>query len=462
MDEIVRAFRVKYKENQSQLPEVEETEDDFEVEEESSTFVMPPPPYLHPAVKRVEIEGKERGMVATKRIKKGELIVHEIPFVSGEKNYLNTAKKALSSDAKRQKLSELGINYHIATELRHRCGDVPRDVRGISDSQWIEAVIKIASNCFMTPVNAELALFHYLSFFNHSCWPNATLDKDYQADSFCGTYSPSALSQSHPSTKLYALVDIPKNTEICFSYFPLTTDPENERERIFQKLGFRCKCGHCHSEQLKQLQSYKRIPTIGEIEKMIDGFNLFVKTSKDFFQLDNVTLMSNNENDNDLMSDEIQPSPSHMFLSKFRITDEDSNKIRLIRDIYHVSQEFELLSDFLSAEHWRMIEWRRKWALILMFLNRHDDALPVILDLIATYRNVLPPYHVQYQTAYKMLAEINSVVGPRSFSKDLLLAMKEASNITDFFEGGTHNNTYMKRKRDASWKSTLSSWNART
>jgi len=65
MDEIVKAFRIKFKENQDSLPPVEETEEDYE-EVQSASFEIPSPPYLHPAVKRVEIEGKGRGMVATK------------------------------------------------------------------------------------------------------------------------------------------------------------------------------------------------------------------------------------------------------------------------------------------------------------------------------------------------------------------------------------------------------------
>jgi len=109
----------------------------------------------------------------------------------------------------------------------------------------------------------------------------------------------------------------------------LTIDPERERERIFQKLGFRCICGHCTSKNVTLLQEYKRTPTSAELDTMIAAFDSFVSTSREFFKLDNVTLMSDTGNsDKDLLSDDSEPTPSEMFLSKFRITDEDSTKIR--------------------------------------------------------------------------------------------------------------------------------------
>mmetsp|Transcript_9058 Transcript_9058/g.10055 ORF Transcript_9058/g.10055 Transcript_9058/m.10055 type:complete len:481 (+) Transcript_9058:166-1608(+) len=78
------------------------------------------------------------------------------------------------------------------------------------------------------------------SFFNHSCWPNATFGR-------CKT-------QLSPFMEFTSVYDIAKDAEVCISYIDISTGLKDRRECLSDKYFFVCKCDRCvYQEQYPEL-----------------------------------------------------------------------------------------------------------------------------------------------------------------------------------------------------------------
>jgi hypothetical protein len=162
--------------------------------------------------KCVTIPGKGMGMIATRDIENGELIIQEEPVFDVRRysriDYLVDQFKKLSSTEQ-----EAVMNLHNA---HPEFGEL----HGIMNT-----------NSLKRGDNSILCL--EVSRFNHSCLPNA----EY--------------TFSEPYQRVYAIRNIKKGDELCVSYSVFEGDIESVRLELKTKYGFDCMCELCDMKDEK-------------------------------------------------------------------------------------------------------------------------------------------------------------------------------------------------------------------
>ena len=95
---------------------------------------------------------------------------------------------------------------------------------------WEKAINIICTNCFTE--GSTTLLFPVLSYLNHNCWPNVSIEFYNNEQTWWGY--------------LYAWNNIPKGTEVCISYIGFD-DPKyrTARQERLNNWRFICKCHIC-------------------------------------------------------------------------------------------------------------------------------------------------------------------------------------------------------------------------
>lgn len=186
--------------------------------------------YLHSALKLTDLSCRGHGYIASKHIKKGELLIEERPFVwdSGQ-------------DPHRPDLSS-GIEWLLKTGA---VNELPCPAQEFATPQRrAETVASLCSFRIQSPCadgNYPAMLFRASSRFNHSCFPNA------------GGYVPGGLDfptvaafKPH-SYCTFAIEDIKKGEEVCICYLSDADQlsPAGSRQANLQLWGFTCQCHRC-------------------------------------------------------------------------------------------------------------------------------------------------------------------------------------------------------------------------
>ena len=169
----------------------------------------------------VEIEEKGFGIVATRNIKLGELILQERPLLSWT-NY-DSLKSQFDNLSKSEKDAVLNLSNSLS-EL----GD---ELLGIANT-----------NGFLSESTKSMCLFLTASRFNHSCMPN--IQSVYMS----------------PELRVYASCDISEDEELCINYLPLWQSPSNIKQNLKKQYRFVCNCELCSMEdqgQIKKIMSYR-------------------------------------------------------------------------------------------------------------------------------------------------------------------------------------------------------------
>jgi len=194
------------------------------------------------------IEGKGLGIIATKFIKRGTLILKEVPQIphverptSMEvdlwKRYIKTLIKLFyqMSEPDQEEYLKLHNRYEGEFFVDECFIIVRRAVMAEEkDKQKAEKILKIygifRTNKFVNGVKIKT------SRFNHSCSPNATAS--YAAGSKC-------------CEGIYATYDIKEGTEITFMYHEdqfLSMRKRAYRQKKLSEMGFTCFCDLCKKQ----------------------------------------------------------------------------------------------------------------------------------------------------------------------------------------------------------------------
>ena len=213
----------------------------------------------------LSIPGKGIGMIAEKNIKKGEMILEELPVLYYEyEEHLDTLYdyKAFS------KFKSLSIKQKEAVmKLENSRPNVGKDFPSLSESFKKDEEFKKWSGIMVTNqarlLENSRGLFLIFSRFNHSCVPNLNYET------------------TGSNIKLFAIRDISKGEELCISYIrdPYTFELnfskpptlKNIHRYLKDEYGFECKCQLCCKKKkdqeeinryrIKYMALYKAIDT---------------------------------------------------------------------------------------------------------------------------------------------------------------------------------------------------------
>ncbi|KAI6370104.1 hypothetical protein MCOR25_004275 [Pyricularia grisea] len=172
-----------------------------------------------PAWKVRKIPGKGLGMVATRRIPRGETFLVDYAAIVASVEFPGR------------------VNRAQGVELLNRAvGQLPEPGRVLglarSSTQGAPVVEDVMStNTFSLKIDGEayMGLFPTVSRINHACGPNSQVQFD-----------PATLSQ-----KVYAFHDIEAGEEITISYAEFGMTYQKRQSTLLRRWGFKCSCALC-------------------------------------------------------------------------------------------------------------------------------------------------------------------------------------------------------------------------
>jgi len=209
--------------------------------------------------KVVEIEGKGKGCIATKKIKPGTIILSGKPDVTAKSvEAIKTTIffKSLMSSFKQlnEKDQEEYLNLHNRFEGKLSVNLLPNDLFSGMNSEefetYSEKVLKVygiyKTNDFDDGVSIKV------SRFNHSCCANAS----------------NVYDQESKMNEVRAVSKIDIGDEICINYSPRSLFMKNLQCRqkwLLTQWGFNCSCGICLDERENDSdKAYERFAKLRE------------------------------------------------------------------------------------------------------------------------------------------------------------------------------------------------------
>ncbi|KAK2067066.1 hypothetical protein P8C59_000832 [Phyllachora maydis] len=164
--------------------------------------------------------GRGRGAVASGPVRRGEVIVADVPALLLDTAFLRAVRphhrrrllrRALAALPEATQAEVLGLSH----------GDGPQPLDGI--------LALNAHGVGMDDGRILLALFPNIARINHSCRPNAYL-----------RFHPSRLT-----AEIISYTAIPAGHEILISYAPLADSRDDRQAHLLQHWGFTCTCALC-------------------------------------------------------------------------------------------------------------------------------------------------------------------------------------------------------------------------
>ncbi|KAI5476674.1 hypothetical protein MNV49_007387 [Pseudohyphozyma bogoriensis] len=190
-----------------------------------------PAPTTSPSYEIVPVEGKGLGMVATRDIARGELILEEqVVTFTGKTHdvdsYVEAAVSMLSPESK-QKVLGL-VNSVDGSSVEDAVYDT-LNTNQMSVSAYLDRPFSYTLN-MTNPVSVleGSALAPLTSRLNHDCTPNA----DYHFS-------------ANMTMRLVAVRAIAKGDEITDSYVPITSPFATRQEELEELYNFTCRCKTC-------------------------------------------------------------------------------------------------------------------------------------------------------------------------------------------------------------------------
>ena len=179
-----------------------------------------------------EIPGKGRGLVASKDIKKGELVFNDKPVIE-----VNGASEVESLMEKIENLpSEAKLQFNL---LKGFGGESLESL--IAQKGNFGAIFEITVNNsrIVDDQNKAFSLYLNLALLNHSCAPNAYVGKLYEKD-----------RNGNPNwIEIRANKDISKGEEVTFCYFGDLNrhccSNQARKAHVKKEYGFDCHCQVC-------------------------------------------------------------------------------------------------------------------------------------------------------------------------------------------------------------------------
>ncbi|KAK3324824.1 hypothetical protein B0T19DRAFT_239487 [Cercophora scortea] len=178
-----------------------------------------------PAYEVVEIGGKGKGLVASRTIRRGEIILVDFPAILIATSFLADTKPHHRRRLIKQAISQL------PEETRRRFYALSRG----PEKYEVDAIVGVNSNSVMLGDNdLHVGVFTEAARINHGCQPNAAY----------------RFSQRRLTMEIVAYHTIEAGEEITMSYVPITTPASERRKHLQENWGFACQCSLCHADEL--------------------------------------------------------------------------------------------------------------------------------------------------------------------------------------------------------------------
>ncbi|KAI1803079.1 SET domain-containing protein [Daldinia bambusicola] len=203
-----------------------------------------------------EVPGKGIGIVADRKIRKGETILIRSPTMM-----VQTAPHVGMEPRIRDVLYDQAISKLPTKGRELFMGQMGKDVYD-----------KIETNCFQMYIDgvndsgSHLGCFPEISRFNHDCRPNIH----------------SRISNMTQTT--VAVRNIEPGQELSISYINVMLSREERRSRL-RTWGFECACSHCSMSDNEAAASDARLQRIKELETALENFNETIVTAETGAQL---------------------------------------------------------------------------------------------------------------------------------------------------------------------------------
>ena len=187
--------------------------------------------YLHPSLRLCQLGDRGNGYVATATIKRGELLLEELPFIWDSGSSCDAPDLQSGADwIQRSRLLQ-----------EFQC-DQPEETS--PEARALHIASRYAFRTFRPCADGAYPamLFRSCSRFNHSCFPNAG------GHLAAGELSPSVAHYKVTSFCVYALEEIQPREEVCICYLPDAEQlaPLRVRRASLQAgWGFTCRCCRC-------------------------------------------------------------------------------------------------------------------------------------------------------------------------------------------------------------------------
>ncbi|KAI8963448.1 SET domain-containing protein [Daldinia sp. FL1419] len=203
-----------------------------------------------------DVPGKGVGVVADRKIRKGETI-----FIRSPTMLVQTTPHVELEQGTRDALYDLAVGKLPTKGQEIFVGQMGKDVHD-----------KIETNCFQMYIDgandsgSHLGCYPEISRFNHDCRPNI----HYRIS-----------NMTHITV---AARDIEPGQELSISYIELMLSREERRSRL-RKWGFECACSHCSMSDEEVAASDTRLQKINELETALENFNETIVTAETGAQL---------------------------------------------------------------------------------------------------------------------------------------------------------------------------------
>ncbi|KAL2138018.1 hypothetical protein VTI28DRAFT_7659 [Corynascus sepedonium] len=185
---------------------------------------------LEPAYEVLPVEGKGQGVVARRRIRRGEIIMVDVPAVLIAVSFLAETKPH-----HRRRLLKQALNQ-LPEETRSRSYGLGRS----SSKYEVDAIMGPNSNTVVVADDqVHVGLFTEVARINHACRPNAYY----------------RFSERRLTMEVVAFHAIEQGEEIVMSYVPLETPAEERRRYLRDHWDFDCSCSLCRASELDRTNS---------------------------------------------------------------------------------------------------------------------------------------------------------------------------------------------------------------
>ncbi|KAF9073357.1 SET domain-containing protein [Rhodocollybia butyracea] len=210
------------------------------------------PPIRQPAYEISEVEGKGVGMVATRRIRAGELLVNERPVYAQRKriarpiDYTDTNGYFYLGAV--NGLAQASQNAIYA--LKNSFGPETHELLGILRTNFLTHDIAEEPD----PANDFVGIFPTISRVNHSCTPNSNYYFSF------GTFS----------GELRAIRDVEAGEEITIMYVNIAAQGRVRRSWLKEDYFFACGCNTCTVSDAEAAASDGRRTQVGRIIRTLE------------------------------------------------------------------------------------------------------------------------------------------------------------------------------------------------
>eukprot|EP00746_Dinoflagellata_sp_MGD_P123070 gnl/MRDRNA2_/MRDRNA2_57797_c0_seq2.p1 gnl/MRDRNA2_/MRDRNA2_57797_c0~~gnl/MRDRNA2_/MRDRNA2_57797_c0_seq2.p1 ORF type:complete len:247 (+),score=24.82 gnl/MRDRNA2_/MRDRNA2_57797_c0_seq2:162-902(+) len=174
----------------------------------------------------VPVTGKGLGVVATRDIARGELIVSETPLIVRRRGDAISSCGPAWKQFYALSLGQRAVvcSLHDAHVYANHDGD-------LGGNKSLEGILN--SNCYARGGDTDQGLLsEIISRFNHSCVPNC--EHSFDEDFFQG--------------QVYACSAIPVGSELCTTYVDVIDTRADRIDQLKDMYGFQCECPACNSE----------------------------------------------------------------------------------------------------------------------------------------------------------------------------------------------------------------------